>query len=50
MEWKYRNENDDEDNMEVDIGYIPLLQVQQLQPSSPVFLQDGDNIRIDRRC
>ena len=49
MEWYYHSEKEDDSNMEVDIGYIPLLQVKQLQPSSPAVLRDSDGTIVDRR-
>ena len=49
MEWNYISDSDNNTSMEVDIGYIPLLQVKQLEPSSPVILSDDGGARIDRR-
>ena len=45
----YKGMEEDGNNMEVDIGYIPLLEVKQLKPSSPVVLNNGDGTIIDRR-
>ena len=49
MEWNYRSEDNDTNNMEVDIGFIEMMQVTQMEPSSPVYLIDADGNRIDRR-
>lgn len=49
MEWRYKTEGGSDDNVNADIGFIPLLQVKQIQPSSPAVLDNGDGTIIDRR-
>jgi len=52
-ELKDDDDDDDDsgghDNMEVDIGYVPLMEIFQKLPSSPDFLMDFDGSFIDRR-
>jgi len=57
MEWFVENNDEltrsqDSDvisEMEVDLGYLPLMRINSDQPSSPLFLIDEDGSVIDRR-
>jgi len=46
MEWETE---EGDNNMEVDIGYLPKLEVRSIAPSSPVQLLNDDGTRLDRR-
>lgn len=47
MEWLYGAS--ESSNMEVDIGYLPQLELQSLSPSTPSFILDQDGNVIDSR-
>uniref|UniRef100_F6PH23 EF-hand domain-containing protein n=2 Tax=Ciona intestinalis TaxID=7719 RepID=F6PH23_CIOIN len=49
MEWETNDPNAPENNMEVDIGFLPLMTINQTQPSSPMILNNDDGTSIDRR-
>uniref|UniRef100_H2Z5F8 EF-hand domain-containing protein n=1 Tax=Ciona savignyi TaxID=51511 RepID=H2Z5F8_CIOSA len=49
MEWETEDPNAPDNHMEVDIGYLPLMRINQRTPSSPLMLANSDGSAIDRR-
>lgn len=48
MEWIWLSEEDNSENVEVDIGFVPKMRLTSRSPSAPIILQHGDDT-LDRR-